>query len=87
MIIVRVELHSAITGKKTEIARMLIDNIGGTRNRGHYRCRSLRGRSAMALDQREVQRAGEVTDYPRLDLHVWNLVARALGSLGYGGRG
>lgn len=85
MIVVRVELHSAITGKHTELARMIVDNIGGTRDLGNYRCRALRGRSAATLDLRAVQREGRVNDYPRLSLHVWNLIARALSSMGYGG--
>ena len=86
MIVVRVELHSAITGKKSELARMIVDNIGGTRQSGNYRCRALRGRSSDALDRREVQREGRVNDYPRLQLHIWNLIARALSSMGYGGK-
>lgn len=91
MIVVRVELWSAITGDKTELARMVIDNIGGDQKRGDYRCRSLRGRSADALDKAMrkinaggVQREGQVWGHPRLREHVWNLVAKALSGLGYG---
>lgn len=87
MIVVRVELHSAITGETTELARMIVDNIGGTNKRCDYRCRTLRGRCAAALDRLAVQREGRVRNYPRLDLHVWNLVARSLSAMGYGGAG
>lgn len=85
MIVVRVELHSAITGKITEIARMGIANIGGTRQRGHYAAETYRGRSAPDLARRVRQRNCAVKDYPRLSIHVWHLVARALVGMGYAG--
>lgn len=69
MLIVRVELHSAITGEITEIARALIYNDGhGTITTGDY---------------------GGVTfftKYPRLKLHVWNLVSDMLVNMGYGSK-
>ncbi len=93
MIVVRVELWSAITGEKTELARMVIDNIGGDTQQGDYRCRTLRGRSAAALDRSQnsikpgnVTREGRVFGHPRLREHVWNLVAKALLGMGYGVR-
>jgi hypothetical protein len=85
MIIVRVELHSVITGQVTEIARMGIANTGGNRARGHYFAETYRGRSAKQLAKRERVRAGSVRDYPRLSIHVWHLVARALIAMGYAG--
>lgn len=85
MIIIRVELHSAITHRVTEIARMRIANIGGNRERGSYRAESYRGRSAAQLDRHQAQRSGTIRDYPRLSVHVWHLVARALISMGYAG--
>ncbi len=66
MIIVKVELHSAITGQKTELARMMIDNIGGDLKRGNYRARTFRGRSAEGLDK--AMTAGSVS---RFALLVW----------------
>ena len=83
MIIVRVELHSAITGKVSEIARMGIANIGGTKQNGNYGCETYRGRDSATLDQRRPQRNGYVNDYPRLRIHVWHLVARALAAMSY----
>ncbi|MFZ4687884.1 MAG: hypothetical protein ACOYLS_01470 [Polymorphobacter sp.] len=84
MIVVRVELWSAITGDKTELARMHISNIGGTARRGDYAGETLRGRSRDALDRGLVQHRGTVTNHPRLDLHVWHLVAKMLVACGYG---
>ena len=90
MIIVRVELHSAITGKVTELARMMIANDGTEykdNNRGDYDGVTFRGRDREALDQaqrdRSVTRSGRVEGYPRLSSHVWNLVTRMLTSMGY----
>lgn len=91
MIVVRVELWSAVTGQREELARMVIDNIGGTQHLGDYRCRTLRGRSVEALDRALLsmdttgtQREGNVLRHPRLREHVWNLVGKALSGLGYG---
>lgn len=87
MIVVRVELWSAVTGRRTELARLMIDNVGGTRTSGDYRVRTLRGRSEAALDQAmlhmRVQREGRVLRHPRLSQHVWHLVAKALVAVGY----
>ena len=87
MIVVRVELHSAISGEVTEIARAYVDNIGGSMQSGDYRVRTLNGRSERALDRGIVQREGRVFGHARLREHVWNLVAKALSSCGYGGAG
>ncbi len=85
MIVVRVELHSAITGQVSEIARAEICNMGGgSLHLGDYSIRTLRGRSAVELDRRQYQRFGEVRRHQRLRLHVWHLVAKALAAAGYG---
>jgi len=83
LIIVRVELHSARTGKITELARMKIVNVGGTDSRGDYEFVTYRGRSKKDLDKEIVERLGSIEGYPRLRLHVWNLVARALNKMVY----
>lgn len=94
MIVVRVELISDINGEKSELARMVIYNTGGTAQRGHYRCRTLRGRSTDALDAAMLrmhsggtQREGQVLGHARLREHVWNLVAKSLAALSYGQNG
>lgn len=84
MIVVRVELHSAITGHVSELARMHISNTGGTVARGDYQVTTLRGRSTDQLNRHVPQRRGKVTDHARLALHVWHLVAKALTAMGYG---
>lgn len=87
MIIVRVEVLSAITGKTTELARMHICNEGGTQTRGNYGVYILRGRSKTRLDKSwinsHISRSGKVTNHPRLIEHVWNLVSKALNACGY----
>jgi hypothetical protein len=89
VIVVRVELVSAITGQTTELARAVICNTGaGTAERGDYRVSTLRGRCKADLDAalvaQKTTREGEVRDFPRQRLHVWNLVADALKAMGYG---
>lgn len=86
MIVVRVELHSVVTGQVSELARMHIANVGGSATKGDYQCETLRGRDKVALDKRVQQRAGKVENYPRLSIHVWHLVARALIAMGYAGK-
>jgi hypothetical protein len=89
MIVVKVELHSAITGRVLELARMHICNRGDStnKNRGDYDVRTLRGRSKQNLDKGTVMKRGEVLNHARLQLHVWNLVAKGLRSMGYGNDG
>ena len=86
MIVVRVELHSAITGKVTELARMVIYNLGdhpASPRRGNYGVTTFRGRTKEDLDKKISSRKGVIDNYPRLSLHVWHLVERALQSVGY----
>lgn len=74
MILVKIELHSALTGKVTEIGHMRITNNGlGTQKRGDYDVEILRKGTTD-----KVQRRGSVRDYPRLSYTVWELVRRAL---------
>jgi hypothetical protein len=91
MIVVRVELWSAVTGARTELARMRISNDGRAsvedRRLGTYLGETLKGRTASALDRGEVTRRGRVEGYPREALHVWHLVARMLAAMGYAERG
>lgn len=75
MIIVKIELHSANTGKVTEIGRMQISNNGlsGDIKRGDYDVEIMRRGTT-----NKVQRRGMVRDYPRLSYTVWELVRRSL---------
>lgn len=83
MIVVRVELFSARTGKKTELARMEIANVSGAGNLRDYEARTLRGRSTEALNKQSTQRATRIEKHPSLSQHVWTLVTKALVGMGY----
>ena len=86
MIVVKVELWSAITGAKKELARMHISNTGESPSPklGDYDGKTFVGRSTEALDRRNVSHLGKVRGYRRLDRHVWNLVGLMLKDMGYG---
>lgn len=84
MLVVTVELHSAITTVKTVLARTIIHNVGTSANRkkadyavavGHKR----NAENLQAVLSSPV-REGKVEDYPRLSYNVWRLVIRALRS-------
>lgn len=83
MLVVRVELHSAITGQVSEIARMDICNEGGSAHSGDYGVYVMRGRDRDTLAKRTIQRRGKVLGHPRIREHVWNLVTKALVNCGY----
>lgn len=85
MIIVRVELHSAITHQITELARMRICNVGVSQDgkQGDYVADTFRGRNKADLDKSTVQRTGTVHRHRRLSLHVWHLVYKALRECGF----
>lgn len=84
MIVVKVELWSAITGVKSELARMHIVNDGtGTGTSGNYDITTLRGRSREDLDKNVPNRTAKVIKHPRLAKHVWELVGKALVAVGY----
>ncbi len=76
MIVVKVELWSAITGVHHEIGRTYISNDGvGSDTIGNYDvavCR--RGSNATG----NPARTGKVLGYPRRAYNIWRLVSRAL---------
>lgn len=80
MILIKVELHSAITGKVTEIGRMTIANIGLSpdKTEGDYDVRLMR-RGTTNI----VNRTGKVFKHKRLSQSIWKLVSKALNSCGY----
>lgn len=87
MIVVKVELWSAVNGSKVELARMHICNDGeasATNPRlGDYTGETFVGRDAAALAKGRVSKRGAVRSWRRHDYHVWNLVRRMLESMGY----
>lgn len=88
MIVVRVELWSAITHQKTTLALMSICNEGGTQTLGDYGVKAHRGRDEDALmaslRSGSATHKGAVLKHPRLKEHVWVLVTKALLACGYG---
>lgn len=87
MIVVKVELWSAITGEKTELARMHLSNDAeatlANHRLGSYLAQTFVGRDKAALDRGTVSKQAKVYNWRRLDYHIWNLVRRALEELGY----
>jgi hypothetical protein len=91
LIVVRVELHSAVDGSCQELARMIIANDAmGTNTHCNYDAYTLRGRSKQALDlalrRGSKVHSARIEKWPRLQMHVWNLVAGLLLRMGYGER-
>ena len=82
MIVVRIDLISAVTGNTTRLGAATISNIGGSRKLGDYTVKVARKPHAVAnaWDKIEAQplRTGEVKDYPRLSYNIWRLIIRAL---------
>ncbi len=80
MLVVKIELHSAITGKTTVLGSAIIANDGGTHSRADYTVRV--GRKPHADNLRLVAskplRRGYVENYPRKSYNVWRLVIRSL---------
>lgn len=72
MIVIKVELHSAVTGKITSLGNAVVCNDGtGTAKRGNY---------TMALTGKNGRPMGhaQLTNWPRQSKHVWALIARLL---------
>lgn len=78
MIIVKVELHSAITNNITLLGVLKICNDGTSniKERGNYDVYMYRKNN---LNQ--VLRQGKVTNYPRLSYSIFKLVCRAIKSI------
>jgi hypothetical protein len=85
MLVVKVELHSAIDGHVEELGRMLIANDGSSHDpeQGNYKVfLGRRGSSLNAAIYKRPQREGVVRGHRRLSYSVWRLVAKALHSVG-----
>ena len=86
MIVVRVELWSAITGAKHTLAEAYIANDGtGGASTGNYDAKFWKGDAprGRAWAQIKGHREGRVERYPRKAVAVWNLVRRAIEAAGY----
>jgi len=82
MIVVRVELHGAVSKRVTLLGAMVISNDGSSQvaGRGNYDVRVARKTDAADLGKalRDPLRRGRVEGWPRLSYNVWRLVLRAL---------
>jgi len=84
VIVVKIELWSAVTGKSSELGRMYIANDGtGTSNNCDYDAVVCRRGSKdvpqpLAAAGPKPTRKARVENYPRLSYNVWRLVLRAL---------
>lgn len=85
MLVVKVEIHSYRTGKINLLGLITIGNIGGSEHRGDYDCKAYRKNAAYPIrtDSTKNIREGSVENHPRLSKPVWNLVFKALKSMGY----
>lgn len=88
MIRVSVQLLSAISASRsTELARMDIWNDGEQTlindRMGTYHAHTLRGRDSAALDKGVPSKRASIGNWPRHDLHIWNLVRLLLETMGY----
>lgn len=85
MIVVKVELHSAITRKVTLLYQAIIANDGtGTDRVGNYDVAiGRRGDGDFRHIWSSSRRRARIEGYPRLSAHVLNLVARALNKAGF----
>ena len=93
MIVVKVELHSAVNRRKSELARMVIHNTGTSADgkRANYDALVIRKTDDFDAHmiktlkrQARATREGQVDNYARLARPVWDLVGLALKNMGYG---
>lgn len=78
MIVVKVELHSAITGRVSTLAQLMIVNDGKSPewSRGDYDVWLLSKRGAK-------YKQGRVVGHRRITESVWRLVLKSLAALGH----
>ena len=83
MIVVKIELWSAVTGNVTELGRTYIWNDGTCEDpkRGNYNvsvCK--KGKFKPPIIYRNMTRRGRVENYPRASYNIWRLIIRSLKS-------
>lgn len=80
MIVIKVELHSARTGKVSQLGEMHICNDGTSTDPaiGNYESRVMR-----KPDFRTVTRHGKVSHWRRNDKTIWHLIGALLTNMGY----
>ncbi len=85
MIVIKVELHSAITGEVTELTRAIVANDGtGTADHGNYDVYiGRKGQTGNVGILRKPLRRGRIMGHPRLAQSVWSLVGKAVRASGW----
>lgn len=88
MIVVPIMLWSAVSGKVETLGTIVIDNIGGTPQRGDYRVRAYaKGADAIGIVKmvasKKPIREGKVIGHRRIAEPVGNLIAKAMKEMGY----
>ena len=85
MIVVSVDLYSAVTGKKTNLGTAIIYNDGtGTNTRGNYEALTLRkGTKLKSWSKSTPVRRARVLNYARLKEPIWSLITEALCNMSY----
>jgi hypothetical protein len=84
MIVITVELHSAITGKVTQLGKAILANTGGSHELGDYRLAvGRKGHAELRSLWARPHREAFVDRFPRLQKNVWYLLARSLAAAGY----
>ena len=81
MIVVRVELWSARTGKVSTLGVMKIAN-DGTEGNGDHGCYD--GKVMRKPEFTDATRRGRLVHWPRRSKTIWHMVAAMLESMGYG---
>lgn len=76
MLVIRIELWSAITGKRTELGTVTITNVGGTKTRGNYEVRLFKKGA-----KKSIWKKGIVEGFPRLRLGAYDLLLRGLAAM------
>lgn len=86
MLIITIDLYSAVTGKRKNLGTLMIANDGtGTNSRGNYYAHAFRaGTELKELRNKKPIRKSKILNYPRLTAPVWSLIAEALKGMGYG---
>lgn len=89
MIVVPIQLWSAVTGNIETLGTLVVDNIGGTAKIGDYRVRMYKKGADKIGVVRMVAtvppfREGKVLRHRRLAEPVGNLIAKAMREVGYG---
>ncbi len=86
MLVITIDLHSAITGKKKNLGTIIIANDGtGSDTKGNYWGRAYRaGMTLSSWHTKRPIRTAEVKGHPRMRFSVWHLVTEMLINLGYG---